>query len=399
MKQILCESMRIKRHRNAIMLRLSTIFLIIFAWSAVVLPLEPCAAGDEDVDPFDVYAVDGSGEQLLHITVRPNGNQVQVLQEGVLAMPGKPRGIAKHPTQPSIIVTLLGKGAESPRAVTIGNNGDGKLSIVGVSELQDSTGYTSLDRTGGYFLTSSYHDGHFDVYRVKPDGVVGDRVSHQQVAEKYAHSVLTTPDNRFVYVPCVKEFNAIYQYAFDGQTGSVLPLEPFDAKPPHMFGPRHIAYHPDLPYVYFSNEQQLGVSAYRIEKDGQLAALQHATTIRRRGPYTAGVRGMHASDIAMTHDGKFLFLALRDFVGDEDSVFAFRVAEDGRLSFVSRKRVGNIPWCLRVSPSDSYLLVSESGDEALAVLPIQQNGSLGDAVRMDWGAEVRHMVIQPLSEK
>ena len=101
----------------------------------------------------------------------------------------------------------------------------------------------------------------------------------------------------------------------------------------------------------------------------------------------------------MTHDGKFLFLALRDFVGDEDSVFAFRVAEDGRLSLVSRKRVGNIPWCLRVSPSDSYLLVSESGDEALAVLPIQQNGSLGDAVRMDWGAEVRHMVIQPLSEK
>ena len=381
------------------MLRLSTIFLIVFVWSAVVLPLEPCAAADEDVDPFDVYAVDGSGEQLLHITVRPNGNQVRVVHEGMLAMPGKPHDIARHPTQSVFVVTLLGKGAESPRAVTIGNNGDGKLSIVGVSELQDSTGYTSLDRTGGYFLTSSYHDGHFDVYRVKPNGVVGDRVSHQQVAEKYAHSVLTTPDNRFVYVPCVKEFNAIYQYAFDGQTGSVLPLEPFDAKPPHMFGPRHIAYHPDLPYVYFSNEQQLGVSAYRIEKDGQLAALQHATTIPRRGPYTAGVRGMHASDIAMTHDGKFLFLALRDFVGDEDSVFAFRVADDGRLSLVSRKRVGNIPWCLRVSPSDSYLLVSESGDEALAVLPIQQNGSLGDAVRMDWGVEVRHMVIQPLSEK
>ena len=399
MKKILSESVRFKRHRSSIILHLLPISFIFIVWSVVALSPGLCAAADERGNPFVVYAVDGSGEQLLHITVRPNGNQVQVLQEGVLAMPGKPRGIAKHPTQPSIIVTLLGKGAESPRAVTIGNNGDGKLSIVGVSELQDSTGYTSLDRTGGYFLTSSYHDGHFDVYRVKPNGVVGDRVSHQQVAEKYAHSVLTTRDNRFVYVPCVKEFNAIYQYAFDGQTGSVLPLEPFDAKPPHMFGPRHIAYHPDLPYVYFSNEQQLGVSAYRIEKDGQLAALQHATTIPRRGPYTAGVRGMHASDIAMTHDGKFLFLALRDFVGDEDSVFAFRVAEDGRLSLVSRKRVGNVPWCLRVSPSDSYLLVSESGDEALAVLPIQQNGSLGDAVRMDWGAEVRHMVIQPLSEK
>jgi hypothetical protein len=89
-----------------------------------------------------------------------------------------------------------------------------KLSTAGFTELQDSTGYTSFDRTGGYFLTSSYHDGHFDVYQVKPDGVLGDRVSHQQAAEKYAHSVLTTPDNKFLYVPCVKEFNAIYQYCF-----------------------------------------------------------------------------------------------------------------------------------------------------------------------------------------
>ena len=389
--------MRIKRHRNAIMLRLSINFLIIFVWSAVVLPLELCVAADEGVDPFDVYAVDASGEQLLHITVRPNGNQVRVVKEGVLAMPGKPHDIARHPTQSVFVVTLVGKGAESPRAVTLVHGSDGKLSIAGFTELQDSTGYTSFDRTGGYFLASSYHDGHFDVYQVKPDGVLGDRVSHQQVAEKYAHSVLTTPDNKFLYVPCVKEFNAIYQYAFDQETGEVRPLDPFDAKPPHMFGPRHIAYHPSLPYVYFSNEQQLGVSAYRIKEDGQLTAIQHATTIPRRSPYTAGVRGMHASDIAVTQDGQFLFLALRDFVGDEDSVFMFRIAEDGRLSLVSRKRVGDIPWRLRVSPSDAYLLVSESRDKTLAVLPIQQDGGLGDAVRMDWGAEVRNMVIQPLS--
>ena len=181
-------------------------------------------------------------------------------------MSGKPHDIARHPTQSVFVVTLVGKGAESPRAVTLVRGSDGKLSIAGFTELQDSTGYTSFDRTGGYFLTSSYHDGHFDVYQVKPDGVLGDRVSHQQVAEKYAHSVLTTPDNRFLYVPCVKEFNAIYQYSFDEKTGDVQPLDPFDAKPPHMFGPRHIAYHPSLPYVYFSNEQQLGVSAYRIAR-------------------------------------------------------------------------------------------------------------------------------------
>jgi 6-phosphogluconolactonase (cycloisomerase 2 family) len=228
---------------------------------------------------------------------------------------------------------------------------------------------------------------------------LGDRVSHQQVAEKYAHSVLTTPDNKFLYVPCVKEFNAIYQYSFDEKTGGVEPLGLLTQSRPTCLGHGTLPTIQTLPYVYFSNEQQLGVSAYRIAKDGQLAALQHATTIPRRSPYTAGVRGMHASDIAMTHDGKFLFLALRDFVGDEDSVFMFQVAEDGRLSLVSRKRVGDIPWCLCVSPSGSYLLVTESRDKTLAVLPIQHDGSLGDAVRMDWGAEVRNMVVYPLPGK
>ena len=399
MKKTLSECVQIKRRRTAIVFHANTILLILFVWSVVAPSPTLYVSADEGGDPFDVYAVDGSGEQLIHVAVRPNGNQVRLVREGMLAMPGKPHDIARHPTQSVFVVTLLGKGAESPRAVTLVRGSNDRLSIAGVTELQDSTGYTSFDRTGGYFLTSSYHDGHFDVYQVKPDGVLGDRVSHQQVAEKYAHSVLATPGNRFLYVPCVKEFNAIYQYAFDQETGEVRPLEPFDAKPPHMFGPRHIAYHPSLPYVYFSNEQQLGVSAYRIEEDGQLVALQHATTIPRRSPYTAGVRDMHASDIAVTHDGQFLFLALRDFVGDEDSVFMFQIAEDGRLSLVSRKRVGDIPWRLRVSPSDAYLLVSESRDKTLAVLPIQQDGGLGDAVRMDWGAEVRNMVVQSLSGK
>ncbi|MDA7899172.1 lactonase family protein [Pirellulales bacterium] len=354
---------------------------------------------EEPKVPFAVYAVDGPGKQVLHVQVHFTNDHVRVVHKDGIPLPGRPRGIAKHPKQSSLIVTLLPEESGNSRAVTLLNDNDGMVSIVGVSDLQDSTGYTSFDRTGRYFLTSSYQDGHFDVYQVSPDGLVGDRVSHQEVSEKYAHSVLTTPDNRFLYVPCVKELNAIYQYAFDEQTGQVLPLEPFDAKPPHMSGPRHIAYHPELPFVYFSNEQQLGVSAYRIEKDGQLAALQHATTLPRRSPYTAGVRDMHASDIAVTGDGKFLFLALRDFFGDEDSVFTFAIAVDGRLSLVSRKRVGDIPWCLRVSPGDLHLLVSESRNKTLAVFPIQPDGSLGEVTRTDWGAEVRSMVVRRLPAK
>ena len=56
------------------MLRLSTIFLIIFVWSAVVLPLEPCVAADEDVDPggksFDLSI--GAVGVHEHVTLAEN---------------------------------------------------------------------------------------------------------------------------------------------------------------------------------------------------------------------------------------------------------------------------------------------------------------------------------------
>jgi len=79
-----------------------------------------------------------------------------------------------------------------------------------------------------------------------------------------AHCILTTPDNKFVYVPYVKGNNAIYQYRFDAESGQMTALEPKNANPPEGTGPRHMSYHPTKPVVYFSNEQHLGVSAYDI---------------------------------------------------------------------------------------------------------------------------------------
>ena len=160
-----------------------------------------------------------------------------------------------------------------------------------------------------------------------------------------------------------------------------------------MSGPRHVAYHPTLPIAYFSNEQQLGVSVYAIGSDGQLSDKQHAMTMPRRSPYVKGERGMHASDLVVTPDGTRLFVAVRDFVGDEDSVFTFRVEADGRLSQIARTRVGDIPWKLDLSPNGKLLLVSESADHKLSIYKILPDGKLTRAAETDWHAPVRDMVV------
>ena len=36
------------------------------------------------------------------------------------------------------------------------------------------TGYTSVDRTGSYFMSSHYQSGWVAVYRIEKNGIVGD---------------------------------------------------------------------------------------------------------------------------------------------------------------------------------------------------------------------------------
>lgn len=294
--------------------------------------------------------------------------------EDSLGLSFSPNGIAIDSKRESLILTGTAEG--KPMAATVVHSKNGELKLIGSNTLTHPTGYTSVDRTGDYFMSSHYQSGWVAVYRIEKNGIVGNATTTLKTPNPEAHCIRTTPDNRFAYVPCVKNNNALFQFSFDAATGKLTALEPFDAQPPAMFGPRHVAYHPSLPIVYFSNEQQLGVSVYEIGNDGQLIGRQHATTLPRRTPFEQGKRDLHASDIVLSPNGKRLFVAVRDFGGDEDSVFAFRIEADGKLSLESRTKVGDIPWKLDVSPQGKYLIVCESGLQRIAFFQVQSNGSL-----------------------
>ena len=62
------------------------------------------------------------------------------------------------------------------------------------------------------------------------NGVPGKAVATVDEGKKEAHCILTSPDNKFLYVPYVKGNLALLQYGFNATTGAVTPLEPLDAK-------------------------------------------------------------------------------------------------------------------------------------------------------------------------
>ncbi len=349
------------------------LYLCLFAFIA-------CSRISAD-NSFFIVAPDSKNQQVLSIAVTANGSQAQVSQRDALKLPFDASGSAVYPKGRHFIIT--GSDNEISHAATIALGTTGKLQLIATSKLDGPLGYTSVDRSGHYLLSAHYRTGRISVYGLDPDGAVSSLVRTFETPNREAHSILTTRDNRFAYIPCVKNNNALFQYAFDERSGQLTPLEPFDAKPPAMFGPRHIAYHPSLPITYFSNEQQLGVSVYSIGSDGQLSDIQHATTMPRRSPFEQGKRDLHASDLVVSPDGKLLFVAVRDFNGNEDSVFSFRVEPDGRLSQVARTRVGDIPWKIDTSPSGQHLIVRESGDKQFTIWKVQSDGSLTLAATLD----------------
>lgn len=348
------------------------------------------AMGSAD-EPFLVIAPDAGNKQLLSVSVRPTADGIKIKQQKSLNLPFAPTGVALQADGRRLIVTSSAKGG--PNVATIAFDERDEFRIIRSSGLPHPAGYTSVDRSGRYFMTAHYVTGTIAVYRIENDGSVGGNVCTVTTPNKEAHCVLTTLDNRFAYIPCVKDNNALYQFAFDEKTGQLSPMDKFNASPPAMFGPRHVAYHPTLPIAYFSNEQQLGVSVYEIGSTGQLTDRQHAATMPRRTPFEQGKRDLHGSDLAITPDGKRLFVAVRDFNGDEDSVFAYRVEADGRLSLRSRTMVGDIPWKLNVSPDGKYLLVSEAFEGRLSILEIGNDAPMSVAGVVNWDAQVRDMVV------
>jgi 6-phosphogluconolactonase (cycloisomerase 2 family) len=82
-----------------------------------------------------------------------------------------------------------------------------------------------LDREENFLLGANYREGVIDVYQLDENHIPTTHVSSLNEGRKNAHCVLLSPDNRFVYIPYVKDTNALFQYQFNEGTGAITPLK------------------------------------------------------------------------------------------------------------------------------------------------------------------------------
>ena len=337
---------------------------------------------------FHVYSPSSKEKTLWIVKATPQGESLKLeLAEKVeLGFPG--RVITAHPGKPILYITAThGESGKVPGAVIFLNQ-NGSYERHKKINFNDGACFLSLDKESKHLLGVSYGNGRLNVYPLDNEGVPGKAVTTVDENKKEAHCILLPPDGKNIYIPYVKSNLAILQYAYNSKTGKVVPLEPKDAKPPIGSGPRHMAYHPTLPMVYFSNEQGVGLSSYRRETNGQLKIEQDISIL----PQGISKIGLSASDLLITQNGKFLFAGLRGHSQNFDRISRYRVLENGTAEFLGLTKADKTPWGLTLSPDGKFLLVSATTGASLSAYRILKDGNLVRVASLVWDAKMSDLV-------
>lgn len=358
-------------------------------WGALALIPTLCLVTPARADDYRVYAASRATSQLwiVEATKIEESLELVVVEKRDLGFPGST--ITRHPEKPLLYLAApFGDDSGNPgTTIELSEAGD----YIRQHDRLNPNGYAylSLDRARRFLLGSNYRGGQVDIFRLDGTGHWGERVGGLDEGRKNAHCVLTSPDNRFLYIPYVKDTNALYQYRFDPESGAVNALEPKNVEPPEGTGPRHLAYHPQLPFAYFSNEQGIGVSVYEKTESGHLELVQVCDAF---DPPPASREGLSSSDIAITPDGRFLFVGVRGAKQDLDRIARFRVTERGTVELLGLTPADAIPWGFTLSPDGAHLLVSAFQGETLTVFAIGGKGGLEELAKLSWDRGITDLV-------
>jgi 6-phosphogluconolactonase len=305
-----------------------------------------------------------SAQCIAVYRVDPVGGGLHLIRKVVAG--GMPGSLAVDPTN-----TFLYAAVRSTNSIaSFGINAvDGDLTHIGTIQAAGNPVYLATDRTGKYLLSAYFADSKAAIYQISDNGAASQNAVSIFSTEKNAHSIQTDPTNQYLFIPC-RTGEAIHQYRFSQSDGTLAPNAPDRVTTPLNTGPRHFAFHPGLPIVYFVNEFGNSVSVFRLETlNGILVHEQTLTTL----PSDFAARSA-AADVHLTPDGRFLYASNRG----HESIAAFSVdAKTGHLTALGNFATEKTPRSFAIDKSGQFLYAAGQSSGRIAAYSINnKNGEL-----------------------
>jgi 6-phosphogluconolactonase len=202
-------------------------------------------------------------------------------------------------------------------------------------------------------------DGSFAEDKVQTIQHEGSSIVKGRQDGPHVHSVVLSPDNRFLLTPDLG-LDRIFQYRVDAsETKALTPAGvPFLQIEPGG-GPRHLTFHPNGKYAYLVLELRGEVVALDY-RDGKLETKQTASMV------TPDYKGrMSGADIHVSPDGKFLYASNRAEVNE---IAIYSIGKQGKIRLIGRQStMGKTPRNFAIDPSGNFLLAANQDTNEIII--------------------------------
>lgn len=232
--------------------------------------------------------------------------------------------------------------------------------------------HLALDPSERFLVVSNHLNGALAVLPVREDGSLGEvsqivqmpgEPGPHRVEQPFAkpHFNPFDPSGRYVVVPD-KGLNRVFSFRFED--GRLVPAAKPWAQARETAGPRHVAFHPTLPYAWVVNELDSTVTAYRFDaENGALDAMQVVSSLP--DTHTGDSR---AAGIAADARGRTVYASNRG----ADSIAVLSVDQaSGRLAFLEAvPSQGRTPRFFTLSPDGRFMYVLNEDSDAIATFAV-----------------------------